>query len=308
MWAAGTLAAVALVCCVVAFTRAAYDGMIGWVARGALVAIGAAAAWVMFDAPSARDSAAEHRALNSRMTALTARAVAPGSALACLDGVAGETVEKACEKALFATPEAAAAAVSYVAAQLTLLADASGQAKRDASYANLAAQLRRAAEADRFGLVAHVLSVREGCTSKQCSAFALFKDASRVKANIADRTYETYVQRYATGWPSAGPPVASASPPAAITAASNAVSGLPLKPPGPDVFFPSADSIPPVSIMTAEPPAAKPQAHQETTGSANTHSAARPPPPPRKPAHPAPRPPVNLNADAVRAAPPATAQ
>ena len=53
---------------------------------------------------------------------LATRALAPGSALACLDTIAGETVENACEKALFASPEATAAAVSYVAAQLSLLA------------------------------------------------------------------------------------------------------------------------------------------------------------------------------------------
>ena len=61
---------------------------------------------------------------------LTARAIMPGSALACLDAMAGEAVESSCEKALFATPEATAAAVSYVGAQLSLLAAGHAQAHR----------------------------------------------------------------------------------------------------------------------------------------------------------------------------------
>ena len=43
-----------------------------------------------------------------------ARAIAPGSALSCLDEMAGEAVEAACEKGVFASPEAVAAAVKYV--------------------------------------------------------------------------------------------------------------------------------------------------------------------------------------------------
>ncbi len=43
-------------------------------------------------------------------------------ALACLDGLAGESVEAACEKALFASADSVAAGVSYTAAQITRLA------------------------------------------------------------------------------------------------------------------------------------------------------------------------------------------
>ena len=43
---------------------------------------------------------------------LAARALVPGSALPCLDAIAGDVVEDACEKAIFASPEATAAAVS----------------------------------------------------------------------------------------------------------------------------------------------------------------------------------------------------
>ena len=43
-------------------------------------------------------------------------------ALACLDGLAGESLETACEKALFASADSAAAGVSYTAAQISRLA------------------------------------------------------------------------------------------------------------------------------------------------------------------------------------------
>src|SRR5690242_20602199 len=52
-----------------------------------------------------RDATAERRALQARQADLAARVLTPGSPLACLDGDAGETVETACEKALFARPE-----------------------------------------------------------------------------------------------------------------------------------------------------------------------------------------------------------
>jgi hypothetical protein len=255
----------------------------------------------MFGASPARDIGADRRALDARVTELTARAIAPGSALACLDAAAGAAVEGACEKALFATPEATAAAVSYVSAQLALLADASAHAQRDSSYANLVAQLRRAAETDRFGIVAHVLSAREGCSAQRCDAFALLGDTSHVTSNITDHTYESYVERYAANWPAASTsPLASGASPTGPVTASNATPGaLPLKPPGPDVFFPSADSIPPVNIMTAEPPAPAPAppVHQATTGSGSRAAKQG-----NRKAAPAPKQPFDLNSEAARGA------
>jgi len=80
---------------------------------------------------------------------MTKHALMPGSALACLDASAGELVEAACEKALFATPEAAAAAVAYVTAQLSLLADGSEFERRSgANYESALGRLRHAIETD----------------------------------------------------------------------------------------------------------------------------------------------------------------
>jgi hypothetical protein len=243
-----------------------------------------------FDRWTEHERAAERRALDARMVELMTRATAPGSALACLDALAGDAVEIACENALFASPEAVAAAVSYVAAQLTLLSAGRDLASRTEGQA--LAQLRRAAAIDRFGIVAHILATRDGCTAAQCSAFGLLDDASRVGVNIAEGTFDAHVKRHAAAWPSdAGRAVAAASagngPSPAAVAGGRSPNNL---------FFPSAASIPPVSIMNSEPGGTAPQ---DTTGSAEAKTA-------RKPAQPVPHPrpaPNNANANASPAAP-----
>src|SRR5581483_3362850 len=115
LWAAGALSALFVVFCLLAFGRAGREGMIGAVGRISLVLIGAAVAWVALGRAAGTDVLAQRRALDARASELSARALMPGSALSCLDALAGEAVEASCEKALFASPEATAAAVSYVA-------------------------------------------------------------------------------------------------------------------------------------------------------------------------------------------------
>jgi hypothetical protein len=238
--------------------------------QGAVVLMVALAGWWAIDYFARRDILAERQALDARAFELTARVMAPGSALACLDAMAGDVVEDACEKALFASPEAAAAAVSYVAAQLSLLASAGDHARR-AGPGSAMMQLRHALEADPFGVVAQVLAVRDGCTPAQCGAFALLQDTRRISTNLAERPFEARLKQYAAAWPaSGGRPVASTPPPAAAPQPTAAA--------GPRVpnnlYFPSASSIPPVNIMTAEP-AAPPPPH-DTTGAAADPSARKP--------------------------------
>jgi hypothetical protein len=129
-----------------------------------------------------------------------AGSIAPGSALSCLDELAGEAVESACEKGVFASPESVAAAVKYVTAQLALIDDGTAYSKRDASYAAELAPLRTAVELDRFGLVAQVLKEREGCTVDHCDALTRFHESSRVLGNLRDRTFEAQVKKYAAIW------------------------------------------------------------------------------------------------------------
>jgi hypothetical protein len=259
--------------------RTGFDARGGAWAQAALIAVAVLAGWWLLDHFARRDTAADERAFEARALELTTRALAPGSALACLDAIAGDVVEDACEKTVFATPEATAAAVSYVAAQLSLLSWAGERARRAGEGASPSsprsstlsartAQLRRAIEADRFGIAAHVLALRDGCTADRCGAFALLQDTSRISANLAERPFDAQVKRYAAAWPAAGSkPVASNVPPATPAPASAAATKLPG-----NLYFPSASSIPPVNIMTAEPAPAPPH---DTTGTGETGSAPR---------------------------------
>jgi hypothetical protein len=308
LWTAGAAAALLVVFCLLAFNRAGREGVIGSLARVALVMIGAGVSWAALEGGARRDVVAERRALDTRMHELLTRAAVPGSALACLDAIAGEIVEASCEKALFQTPEAMAAAVSYVSAQLTLLADFSAHARRPGAGAPPAlGNLRRAIETDRFGLVARVLAVRDGCTTGACSTFALVSDTSHIVANLSEGTYDLYVARHSAVWPAiAKSPVATLAPGAPPETTAGKGNAL---------FFPSSASIPPVNIMNTEPPVpAEPPA---ATAPPATRQAT-PPTPPRRPAQssapaqsgagipPNLRQPVDLNA-AARSGPPAYA-
>jgi hypothetical protein len=325
LWAAAALAALFAVFCILAFNRAGREGMVGGLARTALVLVGATATLFIMDGWAHQNRSAERLVLDARAAELAGRATMPGSVLACLDAVAGEAVERHCEKSLFATPQGMASAVSYVAARLALLADVSDFVSRGhPAYEPMAAKLRRVLESDRFGLVAHVLATQEGCTPDQCAAFALMRDTTRVSGHLAARTYDAYVQRHATVWPAMAPaPVAnlapSLTPPltlGAVPLPANTSAYVAPRPAGPNVFFPSSDSIPPVSIMTTEP------VDTETTGSsaASAPPAKRAPSPPRRPAQSAPSvapapapppqsqsaaPPMDLNAAARTGTPPA---
>ncbi len=295
LWTAAVIAAFLVVVCMLALVRGWPDGRGMTAARVALVLIAALVGSVVIDHVVRRDLAGDRRALDTLAHELTARAIMPGSALACLDAMAGDAVESSCEKALFATPEAAAAAVSYVGAQLSLLAAGHAQAHRlDPSQETMLAHLRRAAELDRFGIVAHVLAVRDGCTPGRCSAFALLQDASRVRANMAERTYASLVNRHAVAWATAADRAVAAHSPTVGPDAPAAGPVAAAKPPS-NLFFPSSSSIPAVSIMSAEPTAQPPA----TTGAADT---AAPPTAPRKPPPAQARQPAG-NAAAARSAP-----
>jgi len=112
--------------------------------------------------------------------------------------------------------------------------------------------LRRAIEADRYGFVAHTLALRDGCSSQSCKAFTLLRDPARVRANLSGQTLDRYLDHYTAVWAQAPDvPVADAG------ATQTAAIGLPGAP-NPrrvpvDIDFPSAASIPAVSIMNPEP-------------------------------------------------------
>lgn len=250
-WAAAALVVVFVILAVFAFLRGGVGRTLGALGQFAVVLLALALGWGFLERLSLRDRADERRAIETRMAELTSRAIAPGSALACLDGAAGNVVEETCEKALFVSPEQVASAVAYVDARLTLLADVTDFSNRgDGRFGQALAQLRRAAEIDRYGLVAHVLATRDGCNADQCEALELLRNPAQVVANLKDRVFDAHVVRHSGNWDRKGPALAGApgeSAGAAQAAATQAVT------PSVNVNFPSAISIPPVSIMNNEP-------------------------------------------------------
>jgi hypothetical protein len=304
--------------------RAGQSGT-GWVAFG-LVLAGGMISYALVYRVSIQEQAADRRSLETRLAELTVRSLAPGSALGCLDAVASVLVENACERLLFASPEAVAAAVEYVDARFSLLASSAALARSDASYQPMFERLRRGLEADRYGLVAHVLMTR-GCNAADCAEIRLLRDPARVVANMQVRAFETSLGAHALAWPSNGssPAVASATPsapqppstigastafapqpPSAIGALAPAAAGGsgPIAPSGsanaaPAKFdFPSASSIPAVNIMASEPGRPPPAAESKPGTPAPTRAAlpprrqgareaAVPPPPPTPAAAPA---------------------
>jgi hypothetical protein len=225
------------------------------VANGALtvitllaVGIAVAATFRVYGPASRGETSGENRPPAAASAALPA--------LACVDDLAGDTVLSACEKALFGSAEATAAAVSYAASQLTWLTALGdvAAANKNLTYEVLA--LRHAVERDRYGLVAQVLMARDHCTPTQCVAFRSLTDQHQIAANMEEHVYDAVVARYAPSWNA--PPVT----PGSIAALGPSMpTGKPT-----NAEFPSAASTPPVSIMTPEP----------GTGTATTPSAARP--------------------------------
>ena len=296
--AAGALAALFVVLLVLVLRRAG-PGTVRLVWPIGVVAVTAVAAMFILERMAQNDRAAERRALEQRELNLTALALAPGSMFGCLDSAAGDAVESACEAAVFAEPQSVAAAVAYVTARLALLADGLDFARKtDPDFAERLFGVQRSIELDRFGIAAHVLASREGCTAERCAAFALLRDTSALKANLRVRAYNEYVARHAAAWnketpaTEKQPPVASAAPEASPSVASLPAQAEKPNAPVPSRFdFPSAASIPPVSIMNAEPPLPAAAAAANAAAPAADAAATVPMPPPR-PQSQAPAPPA----------------
>jgi hypothetical protein len=287
LWIAAGSAALLVALCAVAFVQQVRLAK-GPAMRGGLVVagaiLGAVMTWALVDRAVLAGSAAERRALELRAQELSAQVLIPGSPLACLDALVGESVEAACEKSLFASPATVAAASAYVGAQLSLLANMTSFGReQNGGQDAMTAQLRRALETDRFGFVAYVLAIRDGCTAQNCKTLALFRDGSRVRTNLTTAALERYLEHYAAAW-TAGPevPVAEATPAPASTAGGQGPRKSVI-----NIDFPSAASIPAVSIMNPEPTGpAQPGAGANPNGSAASGQRHA-----RKPAGPTAAPP-----------------
>jgi len=321
LWLAAGSAILLILFCVLALFQAQLPLMssparrVGFVVVGAI--LGAVITWGFLGRPVSIDRGAERRALETRTEQLSAQALAPGSPLACLDALAGESVEAACERSLFASPASVASATSYVAAKLTLLASATAYVQRGGGdVEDLLAQMRRSLEPDRFGFVAHVLAVRDHCTREHCKSLALLKDATQVRANLDADKLDHYLEHYAAVW----------------SAAAEAAEATPAPPSHKmvNIDFPTAASIPPVNIMNPEPtgpvlpgaaaaaaanpnppPAGSSQRHSRKQAPNNAASNAASMPAPAAAAvepiwpEPVPRPPPSTSIPQAVSAPPA---
>jgi hypothetical protein len=280
-WVASGAAALLVLVCALAldWTRSRIIARFAVVGLGA--AFGAILAWAFLAGAAVRDLGVERRNLEMRAAQLMAQVLAPGSPLACLDATGGESVEAACEKALFAAPATVAAASSYTAARLTLLSDMAAHIKAGGNLDSILPSLRHALEADRFGFVAHMLATRDGCTSSRCEALALLRDPERVRANLSAQTFDRYLDRYLPLWGQPETPVADAAPSSTATlAASQPPASQAQKKVVVDADFPSAASIPAVSIMNPEPKIAPAgEARAAASARRSSRKASNSPPP-----------------------------
>ena len=235
--------AVAIVFVILAF-RAEKSMANGALALVTLVAVGIAATLML------RGSGAPSRSVTPLAESRQPlQSIASLPALSCLDGLAGESVESACEKAVFTSAESVAAAVSYSASQITRLASFGNVATANKTMTPEINALRRTIERDRFGMIAQVLMTREGCTLSVCPFFASLTNTARIASNMNERLYDGFIGNYAPAWnaplataPTANAPLAAMAP---STPTGKPMSG----------DFPTASSIPPVNIMTPEPSA-----------------------------------------------------
>ena len=294
---AGGLAALFFVVVILAIRRMTPQGYASrFVVPLLAVAVVGMAIFAILDRLARNERASEQRALLERNGQLSLAAAAPGSALSCLDGLAGEDIENACEKSVFADPQSVARAVSYISARLSLLADADAVSGHGNPHVIAAlAPTRRAIELDRFGIAAHVLGIRDGCTAEKCAAFAILHDTATLKANFKVRAFDTYVARYAASW-GKGEAAPENVPQASISGMPPAASAPePLSPSHPldsRYDFPSSASIPPVSIMNAEPPPPKEPASPQGAHAASERTGTTPPVPPKRPPTQAASPPA----------------
>jgi hypothetical protein len=209
-------------------------------------------------------------------------------ALSCIDDLAGEAVLTACEKALFGSPESAAAAVSYAASQIARLTALGDVAAANPFMSPELQALRRAVERDRYGVMAQALLARDRCTPSECPVFRALTDSRQIVSNMSARVYDGLIARYAPTW----------NAPAAGAVAALAPSVPTGKPTNAD--FPTSNSIPPVSIMNPEPgtpPSSRPPAVASTpvpsprptsTASVAPVAAKKPPAPKPAPLQPPP--------------------
>lgn len=303
IWVSATLAALLVALAILAVMRSGAIRTVSVLIGLGVVGYAVWAGSMVLDRVGLPDKSSELRNYETRAHNLMARAVQPGSTLACLDQTTNEQLTLGCERAVFGSAENVAAAVSFISARLAMLVDGLDAADRSGdpkSYDAVLHAVRGGLESDPFGIVAHVFLQQANCVPEQCEALTLLRDPNKVRVHLQDKTFDALVTRYAATWGQARPVADNGRPmsgvPAVPTVAGGAGPGAPV---GNKYDFPSANSIPPVSIMNSEPA-------QSTASTSATAPGAAPPREPRRP--PGVRPPSTRSANEQPAQAPAPVQ
>jgi len=251
MWLAILLAVFVSCIGMVAFRNGADEGAAGAIWRLILVVVGGVLTWLAFGPTFLQQSSADRaRPAVAAAAAIPALPRAPDSS--CLDAISDVDTEAACKRLLFAGPEAVMAAVAHTQSRLSSLAEGVNLARADRTFEPALEALRRAVEADPFGLVAQVLTM-QGCGA-DCDTLKMLRDPQRILDNIRARTFETIVAEQSAQWGVTG----STAPAASVPAASAPVASSPgaarsAAPPVAESTVPMTNSRAPVA---AAPPAA----------------------------------------------------
>lgn len=295
-WALAGTAALILILVVLAARAGRYDGG-GGLWRLALIGLLAVVAWQAGQYVEAARLDQARAALGERVSRAISVPVEANPLLACANGVTQRDLKAACERTIFAKPEHAAAAVALVRDRLDLLVQATDPVAGLGPDDPRTVRLRRALEADDFGLVASVLAESGPCTPDDCALFAVFKDTDRIRANMAAGTFDALVERQAAVWtPRTGPFGFRQRSDAAKVPSETAGEAPPSPEPATLWAVPKGEGAPPgTEPAFANPPAAAqaspPQAGSPQAGSPAETRPAKPPPQPR-PAPARPKPPA----------------
>jgi hypothetical protein len=230
------------------------------------------------------NAVSERGAIEARLATLRSHVLNVASRLACIERT-HDTLEETCAQTLFATPDTLAAATYYTAALYDALSTGvKYRGPRTGQFTEAIESAQRLLERDPYGFVANMLVQRGECSMQRCSLTVALSRPGRVQENIRQKTFERNVELYAnTG---RARDVAAAGAPAAKATPAVSLSGL-TRAPIPDKYtLPSADSIPPVSIMNDERPRVDAITDQPTPVNAQRSPANAAPTRPGSPAPP----------------------
>lgn len=200
---------------------------------------------------AAKRQQARERTLEWRIERLNALPLSSAAPFACLNPSVGERIQLVCEKEVFASPATVAREIVYVGSQFTLLVDLmSRQTSNSVEIAKATSLLQQSLETDRFGLLAYWLVTRDGCTGENCNELAILSNPTRVRLNLRDHTFDHYIEKYREAWTKVQEMVGGSV--SALPELAGGQSTAERRKELVDSDFPTADSFPPVHIMTPD--------------------------------------------------------